>query len=145
MDSKSLQINIEFEKTPAYIFDCIRLVSKWWSADFEGNSAQLNDEFAIHHPGAHYSNQKIVEIMPNKKIVWLVTESTLHWLKGDKHEWTNTRMIFDIAAKGDKTELRITHQGLTPEKECYERCSEGWNMVIRQRLIDFIVSGKTVK
>jgi len=145
VDSKSLEINIGFEKSAPYVFDCIRQVSKWWSTDFEGRSAEVNDEFVIHHPGAHYSKQKVVEIVPGKKIVWLVTESTLHWLQGDKHEWTNTRMIFDITAEEGKTKLRITHEGLTPEKECYERCSEGWNMVIKQRLIDFIVNGKTVQ
>ena len=144
MDNKSLEITIEFAESPQHVFDCIRQVSKWWSTDFEGKSAGLNDEFVIHHPGAHYSKQRIVEIIPNRKVVWLVTESTLYWLQGDKHEWTNTRMIFAIAAKGDKTELHITHEGLTPEKECYERCSEGWSMVIKQRLIDFIVDRKTV-
>jgi len=145
MDNKSVEVNIEFAKTTQYVFDCIRQVSKWWSTDFEGNSAEMHDEFVIHHPGAHYSKQKIVEIIPNKRIIWLVTESTLHWLRGDKHEWTNTRMIFEISAEGDKTKLRVTHEGLTPEKECYERCSEGWNMVIKERLIDFIADGKTVR
>ena len=75
----------------------------------------INDEFIIHHPGAHYSKQKLVEIIPNEKIVWRVTESTLYWLQKDKHEWENTKMIFEITTKGDKTVLHFAHEGLVPE------------------------------
>ena len=102
----------------------------------------INDEFIIHHPGAHYSKQKLVEIIPNEKIVWRVTESTLYWLQKDKHEWENTKMIFEITTKGDKTVLHFTHEGLVPEKECYLLCQEGWNIVIKDYLFHFITNGK---
>jgi Activator of Hsp90 ATPase homolog 1-like protein len=77
-------------------------------------------------------------------VVWLVTDSELHWLEKDKQEWTNTKMVFDITAAGDKTLLHFTHEGLVPEKECYARCEQGWNMVIRERLFEFITEGKEI-
>jgi hypothetical protein len=73
-----------------------------------------------------------------------VTESKLNWLEKDKNEWTNTRMIFEITTKGDKTVLHFTHEGLVPEKECYTKCEQGWNMVIRDWLFNFITAGKTI-
>src|SRR5579863_5663105 len=102
---------IEVEKSPQCVFRSITNdVSKWWGGkDLEGSSKKLNDEFIIHHPGTHYSKQKLVEVIPDKKIVWLVTESTLHWLEKDKHEWANTKMISEIATKDDKTVLHFTH------------------------------------
>jgi hypothetical protein len=47
-------------------------------------------------------------------------------------------MIFEITAKADKTLLHFTHEGLVPEKECYARCEQGWNMVMKERLFNFI-------
>ena len=144
MENKNFTATIEVSKSPQDVFNCIKEVSKWWSTDFEGNSAELNNEFVICHPGAHYSKQKLIEVVPDKKVVWLVTESELDWLEKDKAEWTNTKMIFDITAKGDKTVIHFTHEGLVPEKECYNRCQQGWNMVIKERLFNFITEGKTI-
>lgn len=144
MTNHSYTTMIEVATSPQDVFDDISQVSKWWSKDFEGNSAKLNDEFVICHPGRHYSKQKLVELIPGKKLVWLVTESKLDWLGRDKHEWTNTKMVFEITTKGDQTLLQFTHEGLVPEKECYSRCEQGWDMVIRERLFNFITSGKAI-
>jgi len=144
MIDKNYTATIELEKSPEGVFDCLKEVSKWWSKDFEGSSTKLNDEFVICHPGSHFSKQKLVEISPNQKMVWLVTDSELDWIESDKHEWTNTKMIFEIAPNGDKTVLHFTHEGLVPEKECYARCQQGWNMVIKDRLFNFITEGKAI-
>jgi len=144
INSRSFRTSIEVEKSPQEVFDDIKEVSKWWSKDFEGSSSKLNDEFVICHPNAHYSKQKLIEVIPEKRVVWLVTESKLDWLEKDKHEWTNTKMVFEIATKGDKTIMRFTHEGLIPEKECYTRCEQGWNMVIKERLFNFITESKTI-
>ena len=144
MTNKNYTATIEVAKSPKDVFNCIKEVSKWWSKDFEGSSLKLNDEFVICHPGAHFSKQKLIEVIPDKKVVWLVTDSNLSWLEKDKHEWTNTKMIFEITTKGDRTLLHFTHEGLVPEKECYIRCEQGWNMVIKNWLFNFITDGKTI-
>jgi len=141
---ESFTTTIEVTKSPKDVFNCIKEVSKWWSKDFEGDSTKLNDEFVIHHPDRHYSKQKLVEVIPNKKVVWLVTDSKLNWIKNDKKEWTNTKMIFEITTKGDKTILHFTHEGLVPEKECYIMCQQSWTMVIKDWLFNFITEGKTI-
>ena len=144
MENKSFTASIEVSKSPQEVFDSITNdVAKWWGGkDLEGNSKKLGDKFIIHHPNAHYSKQKLAEVIPNKKIVWFVTKSTLHWLQKDKHEWANTKMIFEITTKGDKTVLHFTHEGLVPDKECYTLCREGWNTVIKNYLFHFITDGK---
>jgi hypothetical protein len=136
---------IEVAKSSQEVFNSIKEVPKWWSKDFEGSSSKLNDEFIIHHPGRHYSKQKLVEVIPNEKIVWLVTEGTLHWLQTDKHEWTNTKMIFELRTSNGKTILHFTHKGLVPVKECYEMCSKGWSMVINDWLFNYITNGKEIQ
>src|ERR1043166_5890218 len=114
MKGQGYTATIEVGNAPQDVFDHIMEVSKWWSKDFEGNSANLNGEFVICHPGRHYSKQKLVELIPGERIVWLVTESELDWLENDKHEWTNTRMVFEITTKNSNTVLHFTHEGLVP-------------------------------
>lgn len=141
--SKSYTAIIEVANSPDEIFERITNdVAKWWGGkDLSGSSTHLNDEFIVDHPGAHYSKQRLVEVIPVKKVVWHVTESKLSWLK-DEEEWTNTKMVFEISAKSYSCLLHFTHEGLVPEKECYARCSEGWSMVIKDRLYNLIMYGK---
>jgi hypothetical protein len=142
MKNKNYMATIEVASSPQDVFNHINDVTKWWSKDFEGSSTKLNDEFVICHPDRHYSKQKLIEVIPDKKVVWLVTESKLNWLEKNKYEWTNTKMIFEITTKGDKTLLHFTHEGLVPEKECYAMCEQGWNMVIKERLYNFMTNTK---
>jgi len=141
MTNKSYTATIEVAQLPKEVFNAINDVTKWWSKDFEGNSTKLNDEFIIDHPGQHYSKQKLVEVDPHKKVVWLVTESKLNWVKNNQEEWTNTKMIFEITTKGDKTVLHFTHEGLVPEKECYTMCERGWDIVVKDWLLYLITVG----
>lgn len=141
VNDQSYSATIEVALSPGEVFAHINDVSKWWTKDLKGQSTKLNDEFIVEHPGAHYSKQKLVEVIPGKKVVWLVTDSRLNWLEKNMGEWTNTKMIFEINSKSDSIELGFTHQGLVPELECYSRCSQGWDMVIKEGLYNFINDG----
>ncbi|HVX50972.1 MAG TPA: SRPBCC domain-containing protein [Chitinophagaceae bacterium] len=144
MNNESYTATITVTATPQHVFNCLTSVSQWWSKDFEGSSINLNDVFVICHPGQHYTKQQLVEVTTGKKIVWLVTDSNLNWLEKDQHEWTNTKMIFTLTAADKNTVLQFTHEGLTPAKECYTRCTQGWDMVIKEKLFDFIATGKGI-
>lgn len=141
MRSTNFTVTIELTKSPQEVLNCITEVTNWWSKDFEGSFKKLNDEFTIHHPNQHYSKQKLVEVISDKKIVWLITESELHWLQNNKKEWTNTKMIFEISNNNGKTILHFTHKGLIPEMECYAMCQKGWTMIIKDWLFHFITHG----
>ena len=145
MKHKSYTATIEVAQSPKKVFNAITDVTEWWSKDFAGSSTKLNDEFIINHLGQHYSKQKIVEVIPGKKIVWLVTESKLDWLKNNKEEWTNTKMIFDITTNDNKTVLHFTHEGLVPEQECFTLCEKGWNIIIKDWLFHLVSDGTPSK
>jgi len=146
MENKSFTVTIEVAKSPQYVFRSITNdVAKWWGGkDLQGSSKKLNDEFINHHPGAHYSKQKLVEVVPNKKVVWLVTESKLNFIK-KKNEWTGTKISFEISEINNKTQVRFTHEGLVNEIECYDACSNAWSALIQQSLFSLITTGKGKK
>lgn len=129
-------------KSPKEVFDAVTDVRGWWSAHLVGNSAKKNDVFEFRYEDMHYSKQKLIEVIPNKKVVWQVMDSTLTFLKKDQNEWNGTKISFEISQNGKKTELRFTHHGLLPEIECFKACSDGWSHYIKNSLLKLINTGK---
>lgn len=98
-----------------------------YNEHIEGSFEHVGDEFSYKAgDGAHYTEQKVVELIPNKKIVWLITKSNLSFLQ-DKDEWTGTSIVITIAGEGDKTKVTFKHEGLLPNIECYGACSSAWS------------------
>jgi len=139
LKDQSYSTTIEVAVSPQDVFTHINDVSKWWTEDIKGHSTKLNDEFIVTSDCGHSSTHKLIEVIPNKKVVWLVTDGKLDWVEKDKYEWVNTKIVFEITPKGDITELKFTHEGLVPEKECYSRCSQGWDMIIKERLYNLMM------
>src|SRR6478752_10829651 len=113
MKKQDYHISIPVDATAHEAFERINNVTLWWTENLEGSSQKLNDEFTVRFGDVHYSKQKLVEVVPDKKIVWLVTDSKLNFIK-DKQEWTNTRISFEISPQNDKTKIHFTHMGLVP-------------------------------
>ena len=132
-------VTIEVSKSPDDVFNhIINDVSRFWPEDFEGKSAKLNDEFVFTTGDSHYSKNKVVELIPNKKVVWLVTESIR---KTDNFDWTGTKMIFELTWKGNKTLVQFTYDGAILKDE-YDRLVQICDMVIKERLYNLLTSGK---
>jgi hypothetical protein len=132
--SKSFSYSFASSKSPATVFELLLDIDKWWSGLYaetiKGESQKINDEFSFNAGGgAHYSKQKLIELIPDKKIVWLVTDSNLSFLS-ETREWTNTMICFDISKEGNKTKVTFTHDGLIPQIECYEACSGAWSQYL---------------
>jgi hypothetical protein len=141
MASEDITYTILVDQTPEEAFNAINNVREWWTGDIEGSTDKLNGEFTYRYKDFHYSKQKITEFIPGKKVVWLITDSSLEFLK-KKDEWVGTKVIFDITKKGDKTEVRFTHLGIVPSIECYDKCSNAWGSYVNGSLKNLITKGK---
>lgn len=141
MNNSDFTVTFYVEQSPAKAFEAINNVRAWWIDVITGSSEKLNDEFSVQFWDVHYSKQKLVEFVPDKKVVWLVTESKLNFLK-DPKEWIGTRIIFEIFLEDGKTAVIFTHQGLVPKIECYKDCSNAWSDYIKKSLYKLITTGK---
>lgn len=143
MVTSNYSTTILVDNSKEEVFNAINNVRGWWQGEIDGNTENLNDEFGYSVPGIHFSKQKIVEIIPNEKIVWLITDSKLSFVK-DQSEWTGTKIVFEISEVNHKTQVRFSHLGLVPEFECYGDCSNAWSQLIEKSLFSLITTGKGV-
>ena len=134
---------ITVDQTPEEAFAAINNVRGWWTGDpgVEGSTDKLGDEFTYRYEDIHYSIQKITELVPGKKVVWLVLDARLNFTK-DRAEWKGTEITFEISKKGNQTEIRFTHVGLVPQFECFDSCSDAWGSYINGSLRKLITTGK---
>jgi len=144
MKKQDFTTTIVVDQTPKQVFNAINNPQAWWSGEIKGSTDKLNDEFTYRYKELHLSKQRIVEMIPDQKVVWLVTESKINYAE-DKKEWTDTKISFEISEQDNKTQLRFTHLGLVPEIECFDSCSNSWSQLIQQGLFSLITIGKGKK
>ncbi len=132
------------DQSPEQVFNAVNNVTGWWQGEITGSSQKVGDAFEYRMPGVHFSKQEVTALVPNEKVVWLVTESNLSSFQ-NKEEWNGTKVVFDIKAINGKTQLRFTHIGLVPKFECYGGCSGAWEMLVQQSLFSLITTGKGKK
>jgi hypothetical protein len=137
---KDFTASFTVDQSPEEVFVAINNVRGWWSGEIDGDTDKLGAEFTYRYKNVHRSKQKITEFIPGKKIVWHVTDAELSF--GDKAEWKDTDIVFEIARKGDKTELLFTHIGLVPAFECYGDCSGAWGALVEGNLQKLITTRK---
>ena len=134
MNLSSFTISFLLGQKPTEVFNGVNNVRGWWSGELEGNSGKLHDEFSYRHGDFHYSKHRLIEVIPNEKVVWLTLDSQLTFVE-KQNEWNGTKMIFEINRNEPHTELTIAHEGLIPEFECYDSCSKGWTHYLKNSLL----------
>ena len=130
-------VAIELAKSPNEVFNHLINLKKWWPEDFEGEDIKLNSEFVFTTGDSHYSKNKVIEFVPNKKLAWLVAESIR---KTDNYDWTGTKMIFELTPKGDNTIVKFTYDGVVLENET-DRLIQICDMTLKEMFYNFITNG----
>ena len=141
MTTPDFNTTFSVDQTPGEVFNAVNNVRGWWSERIEGGTDKLNDEFTYQRKEVHKCTMKLIEVIPDKKVVWMVLDNYFSFTK-DMTEWTGTKIEFEISKKGNKTQVQFTHRGLIPAYECYDICFEAWSGYINNSLRSLITTGK---
>lgn len=131
-------VKIEIAKPRADVFNHLVDLAKWWPEDFEGENIRLNSEFVFRTGESHYSKNKVVEFIADKRVVWVTTESIR---KTDGFDWTGTKFIFELTSRGVNTVLEFIYDGVVLEHES-ERLAQVCDMTIKEMFYNSINQGK---
>ena len=141
MNNQNFTTAFSVDQSPEEAFAAINNVRGWWSEKIEGRTDSLGDEFTYRYKDLHSCKMKLIEVIPDQKVVWLVLDNYFNFTQ-DKSEWKGTKVIFEISKTNDKTQVRFTHLGLVPEYECFSVCSNAWGSYINGSLRSLIATGK---
>ena len=139
MNQENFTTTFTVNQPPEKVFNAINNVYGWWGGEVKGDTKKIGSEFTYRWKDQHYTKQKIIEFIPQKKIVWDISDCNIPSLK-NTGEWNGTKISFEIFKKGDKTDLKFTHFGLIPEFECYESCARDWTKIMNVSLKKLIES-----
>jgi hypothetical protein len=141
MKNKDFSTSFTVDQSPEEVFAAVNDVRGWWSEEIDGPTDALGAQFRFQYKDLHRSTQTITEFEPGKRVVWRVSASRIGFVK-DTTEWEDTAIVFDIAKKNGKTELRFTHVGLVPTIECYGECSGAWSFYVQDSLRGLVTTGE---
>ncbi len=135
----SVGINSDTQK----IFNALtKHIDKWWGT-FDGSAENIGDEFEVSFDKDSYWGFRIIELIPNEKVVWKCNESHQdHHVKGMDKEWLNSTLHWKLIEENENTFIDFYHEGLYTTNACYDVCSSGWNFYIATSLKEFLETGK---
>jgi len=121
--SQDYQRTIRVNATPGALFDALTSISglaAWWAPVTGSGDAGGELRFSMNSPEPLVI--QVAEATRPASVRWNVTEC------GFLPDWEGTRPVFTITAAGaGASELHFRHHGLTPELDCIEMCTRGWD------------------
>jgi hypothetical protein len=81
MKAKDYTTSFTVDLSPEEVFGAINNVRGWWSEEIEGRTDKLDAEFKFHYKDLHRSTQKITELLPDKRVVWHVSNAQLSFVE----------------------------------------------------------------
>ncbi len=83
MSSPNFSVAYTVSQTPEEVFRAVNDVRGWWTGEpgAKGTTDKLGAEWTYQFKDLHYTKQRITEFVPGKKVVWLVLDSRLSFVK----------------------------------------------------------------
>src|SRR4029078_1564939 len=114
-------------------------VPEWWGINFTGSADKEKDRFTVTMGGDSFFDFTVTELVPDKRVVWLVEDCHMPWY-ADKKECAHTRLIFDVRKNLGVKKMTLANECLTPIVECYRDCDRGWTICIKTSLYSYLTT-----
>lgn len=141
MKTTDYTTSIIVAKDATHALACIQNFRGWWSEEIAGDTDVPGSTFFYHYKDVHLCRIRLEELVANQHVVYRVLENEFSFTR-DKTEWVNSRLIFELVPTADGTRITFTHEGLTPQDECYNVCNEAWTSYIHGSLKALIETGQ---
>ncbi|WP_411030573.1 SRPBCC family protein [Spongiimicrobium sp. 3-5] len=106
-------------------------LSHWWTTQTKG-SEDVDGEIKFNFGEYQGPTMKIIELVPNKKIVWQCVES---------NGWLDHIFTFDLDENDGKTRIRFSHEGWEDQGDFYAGCCFSWGRYL-ESLRQYCQTGK---
>ena len=84
-------------------------IQNWWTEKMDGSANKINDVFTVHFDKT-FKKIKVVELIPDKKVIWEVLDSYFDIPEfKNKSEWNGTKIVWEINPNENATDLIMTH------------------------------------
>jgi uncharacterized protein YndB with AHSA1/START domain len=134
--SADYQKTIRVKASPGALFDALTTVSgltAWWTR--ATGSGDADGELTFFFDSGSLLMQVDQATRPTS-VQWTVTDCSF------LPDWVGTRPAFTITlVDGDASELQFRHHGLTPELDCIEQCTRGWDHFL-ESLREYVEVGR---
>jgi uncharacterized protein YndB with AHSA1/START domain len=121
--SADYQKTIRVKANPGVVFDALTTVTgltAWWTC--ATGSGDTGGELTFSFDPPEPLLIQVDQATRPSSVQWTVTEC------GFLPDWVGTRPTFNITpVEGDGSQLQFRHHGLTPELDCIEQCTRGWD------------------
>jgi hypothetical protein len=139
MSKKDIHCKLTVSKAAPEVFEKICRIHHWWTVDVQGEAGLRNGRFTARF-GENHVTMEVMEWAPSSRMVWLVRSCYWSFLD-DRTAWVGSMLAWEIAPRGDLTQVSMTHSGLPYGTKGYAICSEGWGLYVGNSLRGYINRG----
>jgi uncharacterized protein YndB with AHSA1/START domain len=116
---EKIKMNVTIKASSETIYNALTTevgLSGWWAKQTIARpEIGFLDTFTF---GTFVNKMKVIELIPNEKVVWECVESI--------DEWIGTFISFELEDKGEKTLIRFTHGHWKEITDMFAVCTYDW-------------------
>lgn len=137
------EVTIRSEARVTEIFECLTSgLCRWWSDRIEGDSREIGDVFKVCFDTSH-KTFCVEDIAPGERVIWKCIDSHLDLADlQNRSECNGTNLRWEIERREGISNLKLSHEGLSPKLECFAVCKAGWAQYINGSLLP-LLNGKS--
>lgn len=110
-------------------------VRTWWTADADLDAGVGGTGVFRFYGGKRVTRIRIDELSSPHRIAWTVMESF-------RPEWVGTKLVFELRAAAEGSELLFAQRGFPEADEAYALCTTGWGVYLT-RLQQSLETGRS--